>query len=123
MNYENTDKVHLMVWETNPQLRNVNNIICLNVHKSIDLEIGDNIVCLMDEFAQFSTYEITSIISSRSSSLSGYNYLVCSTQWGKKSLSQVRNGLNDRKVKLAEHKLNEISKSKNASAPKFQVNR
>ena len=48
MIYENSKKVHLMVWETSPRLRNKNNET--KVNSEVELNVGDKILgsLLMD---------------------------------------------------------------------------
>lgn len=79
MEYKNTKEVSLMMWETNPQLRNKNNIVKVNVKKTINLEIGDIIFTVYGDIE--SCFEVEEIISSRQSALTDYNYLEVKTKW------------------------------------------
>ena len=80
MEYKNNREVSLMIWEENPNKRNKNNTINVNVKKPNVLEVGDEIVVGISSGSN-SVYQITEIVSSRQSALSDYNYVQAKTNW------------------------------------------
>lgn len=88
---ENTKGLHLMIWETNPRMRNKNNVIKLNIDERYSLEVGD---CIVGSYGDndnpnFSGFKIDKIIESRKSSLSGMNYITAKTNWKRFSKTDV----------------------------------
>ncbi len=81
MNYENQKECHLMIWEQDPNKRNVNNEIKFNIPSTIKIEVGDQIRCRTGG-AKFSCYEITEIIEIKPSSISNFSYITAKTKWG-----------------------------------------
>lgn len=79
MNYENQKDCYLMVWEKNPNKRNVNNEIKFNIPTSTNVEVGDQIICEMG--GKKSCYEIQEILENRPSSLPKFNYVTAKTKW------------------------------------------
>ena len=79
MTYDNQKEVHLMIWEENPNKRNVNNEIKFNILKTNTVDVGDKIRCRIDN-GKFSCYELTEIIDSRQSSISNMNYVTAKTK-------------------------------------------
>lgn len=80
MNYLNTKEAHLMVWETNPQKRNINNTIKFNISEKKEVSIGDIIQCSLGS-GKFSNYEIKEVLEIKPSSMSGMNYVTAKTNW------------------------------------------
>lgn len=80
MNYENKKDCYLMVWEENPNKRNVNNEIKFNIPNSTVVEVGDRIKCKIGS-GKYSVYEIQEILESRPSSLSKFNYVTAKVKW------------------------------------------
>lgn len=80
MNYENQKDCHLMVWEENPNKRNVNNEIKFNIPKTTNVEVGDQIRCKIGN-GKHSCYEIQEILENRPSSLTKFNYVTAKVKW------------------------------------------
>ena len=89
MNYieSNSGEFRLMVWEESPTKRNVNNVIKVNVKKTVSLEIGDTLNIKKPE--NYSTYTVVEIIEKRQSSLSDYNYYTLKTTWSTTPLTSL----------------------------------
>lgn len=79
-NLQNKSNVHLMIWETDPTKRNINNEIKFNLKEDIELVVGDKIRCYLDQQKE-SVYTITEILETRKSSFSGYNYITAKSSW------------------------------------------
>ena len=79
MKLENTKDCNLMVWETNPKLRNTNNVIKFYVPKSTEVNINDEI--FIKGADKNSIYKITEIIDKRSAYISNMNYITAKTDW------------------------------------------
>jgi hypothetical protein len=80
MNYENQKDCHLMVWETEPNKRNVNNEVKFNIPNTTNVEIGDQIRCKQGG-GKNSCYEIVEILETRPSSLPKFNYVTAKINW------------------------------------------
>ena len=80
MNYENLKDCHLMVWEENPNKRNVNNEIKFNIKNNLNVEIGDSVRCRLGD-GKSSYYEIIEITESRPSSMLNFNYVTAKIKW------------------------------------------
>ncbi|MEM7487248.1 MAG: hypothetical protein AAF348_18725 [Bacteroidota bacterium] len=77
--FENNQNVHMMIWETNPRKRNVNNVV--KFVSDNDHQVGDKILGQLTGDISFSTYEITEIINERPSSSKGKKYYEVVTKW------------------------------------------
>lgn len=80
MEYLNQKEAHLMMWETNPQKRNLNNEIKFNLPTNNDAKVGDIIKVSIGN-GKYSCYELTEILEVRPSSLSKMNYVTSKTKW------------------------------------------
>jgi len=80
MEYLNQKEAHLMMWETNPQKRNLNNEIKFNLPINNEAKVGDVIKVNLGS-GKFSCYELTEIIEIRPSSMSKMNYVTARTKW------------------------------------------
>jgi len=81
MDYKNQVEANLMIWETVPALRNVNNEIKFNLKNEFTATEGDRIIC------GESVYTINEILENRKSSLTGYNYVTAIISWHTESFS------------------------------------
>mgnify|MGYP003651605750 CR=1 FL=1 len=81
--YKNQSEVTLMTWEENPNKRNENNIITVNLKSTLPLCTGDLITSNIVNGLK-STYEVLNIKDRRSSSLYGYDYITLETLWSLK---------------------------------------
>ncbi len=86
MKYENEKQVHLMIWETLPEKRNINNEIKFNLKKEFKAEVGDEICCYIDQQKE-SVYTLTEIVDDRQSSLEDYNYVTAKSSWKIRNLN------------------------------------
>lgn len=75
MMYQNKKDCHLMVWTTNPNQRNKDNVIKFNIKNTINTQVGDVIS------EQMSKYHILEILEVRPSAITGYNYVTALTKW------------------------------------------
>ena len=80
MEYLNQKEAHLMIWETNPQKRNLNNEIKFNLPISNKAMVGDIIKTSIGN-GKYSCYELTEILEVRPSRLSKMNYITAKTKW------------------------------------------
>lgn len=78
MTYTNTEEIDLLVWETNPSKRNVNNQVKFYIKSELPLQVGDK---LKTKFDRTSTYEVTEIQERRKGSIQGKDYVVALTKW------------------------------------------
>lgn len=85
---ENETSAHLLVWETNPRLRNKNNEVQLVVHNNTPINVGDVIFrCPTDETT--SSYEITEILKSRPAALKEHTHFTVKTKWKMRSTLEI----------------------------------
>ena len=77
MEYQHLKDCFLMIWEENPNKKNINNQIKFNLIKSITPKVGDVIKTYSG------IYELTEIIECRQSSSTSYNYVTAKTKWYK----------------------------------------
>lgn len=80
MKRENTKQVHLMMWETNPNLRNYNNEIKFYLSDGETPNEGDKIYTKTGD--KYSVFTITEITEIRKGSVSGMNYVTAKSSWG-----------------------------------------
>ena len=80
MNYENQKDCHLMVYESNPEKRNVNNEIKFNLPQNFNAVIGDSIKCNLGN-GRFSVYEVLEVLEIKPSSISKMNYVTAKSKW------------------------------------------
>ncbi|MFL0063461.1 hypothetical protein [Tenacibaculum maritimum] len=77
---ENTTKVHMMTWETNPRKRNTNNEVTIVASDEIDVNAGDVIfITPINETA--SSYEILKVTEKRNAALSNHKHYTIKTKW------------------------------------------
>lgn len=86
---QNTKDAHLMVWETNPNKRNINNIINVNVKDDINLQINDCIY-IYRQASSYSSYYVKEIKNERKSSISGHVYYTILIEWRYTNASTVK---------------------------------
>jgi hypothetical protein len=79
LNIENQD-FRLMIWETDPNKRNENNIVKFNIKDKFDVEELD-VLTIDGSDGENSNYEILEIIESRNSTIKGYKYITAKTNW------------------------------------------
>lgn len=87
MIHENNLTANLLIWETNPALRNKNNIIELYAD---ELNEGDIIVGSNFSPEQVSTYTIDKILERRYSKIKGKEHFICKTSWNNNSISDFK---------------------------------
>ena len=78
---ENSTKVHLMTWETNPRKRNTNNVVTIVASDDIDVNAGD-VVFISPVNESTSSYEILKVIEKRDAALSNHKHYTVRTKWG-----------------------------------------
>lgn len=83
---ENNKGVNLMIWETNPRLRNNGNPVKLVIQNHIGINEGD-VICGIISGEKKSFYLIENIIDRRPALLDGYEYVTCKTSWSNKKPS------------------------------------
>lgn len=121
--FENGLDVQLMIWETNPRKRNLNNevkfVTQIESHKEGDIIIGS---MLVNSDCVFSCYEITSINNVRpfkdvvgSKFRNGF-YVECVTQHKWIHASKLLDSLSERTKSRALKAIEEISKELKKSA-------
>lgn len=111
--FENTKGVDLMIWETNPRMRNKNNEIkFLSNQKHSE---GDVIVCLIGDDGtevNISSYELTNIKEQRDS-VTGRNYVTADSKWSRMPVKNVLDSLSENTRKRALSIQSKIDQQKN----------
>jgi len=87
MIHENNLTANLLIWETNPALRNKNNIVELYAD---ELTHGDTIIGSSFTAEQISTYTIEEIIEKRSSEIKGKDHFIVKTSWKSNGMSEFK---------------------------------
>jgi hypothetical protein len=82
---ENSTKVHLMTWETDPRKRNVNNRVSLILHETEKLNELD-VVFVKNSNEMQSCYEVVEILETRPAAMKKHIHYVVKTKWNYRSL-------------------------------------
>ncbi|CAA0254495.1 hypothetical protein [Tenacibaculum maritimum] len=78
---ENSTKVHLMTWETNPRKRNINNEVTIIASDEIDVNTGD-VIFITPINEKASSYEVLKVTQKRNAALSNHKHYTITTKWG-----------------------------------------
>ena len=90
---ENQTVVDLMIWETNPRKRNLNNKITFLSSEEIEVNVGDVIIA-RPIGASVSSYEVLEILEKRPAALTGKIHYTVYSNWKRIDLLKVFNSRN-----------------------------
>jgi hypothetical protein len=81
--FVNKNQIDLMIWETNTEKRNTNNIIKVYLNSNEEIKQGDFIIGNYSDVS-ISTYEVTEVVSRQKGNFPNKDYIELKTKWSYK---------------------------------------